>query len=1470
MATYDFSALSDGQSVSFAPGVDVLRFDQSLISAADIRITASGTGTRVEVVSGQFAGKDVLLLNTAPLQLYSGNVTFANGSRLLAGDNSASQNDNAANALAGTVGSDVFYGFGGNDTMSGGDGADVFVIASASAPSYGDDSVNGGGGRDIVDFSGAQSAVTGSVARLTGGGLNGAGSVSMGGVDGIIGGAFNDNLRGNGGSNQLFDGGGGSDTLDGGFGTGDTLIGGTGDDTYIVHGTEILIEAGGIDTVVSDGSWTLADGFENLTLAGSGSTSAFGNSAANVITGNAAGNIIEGGPGNDRLTGGAGPDLFSFKLPGAAHADRITDFASGSDKLMLDAGFMSALGAGGNFTAGDPRFHAAAGATSGQDADDRIVYDTSTGNVFYDADGSGPGAAQLIATLDAPARTLVATDITVIGAPPPPPPSGQGTPGNDTLTGTAGSDTLDGLGGNDLISGLGAADSLIGGAGNDTLDGGAGVDTLDGGVGDDTYFTEGAFGSFDDVLRDSAGADTLILNLRGGEVFLPQDFENLTVRGSARPVFGDVAAGNASNNVIRNELQADGLFLDGGGGDDTLIGGGFSDLFSFSGSAAGYGNDVVDGGGGIDTIFVGDASAAVVDGRLGIVTGGGAGGSGSVSFSNIEVVQGGFGNDRLIASDAGMILLGNSGNDTLEGGAGNDDLRDDQDIAATEPVNTRTGDDLLSGGAGNDRLIVSRGNDTAQGGAGNDVILIQAQSDTRSYGTDFIDGGDGIDTVEILAYSDVTVDLAAGTLTGGDDFGLDGRATLTAIENFTMGVQGGRVLNADIRGSSGANLLIGSAGIDSLNGRAGNDTLQGGGGADSFIFDQAPGAANADVVLFFSTASDTLELDATVMSALGASGRFTPGDGRFHAAAGATTGVDADDRVIYNTTTGELFYDADGSGPGAAQLIATLQGAPTLVASDITVIGQGAPVSTQPTEGDDSLTGTQGNDTIDGRGGNDTLRGLGGADVLIGGLGNDVFEGGAGNDTMSGGDGADRFVMMPAGVSSYGSDSINGGSGRDVVDFSGAQSAVTGSLVGLTGGGANGAGSVAMSAVDGIIGGAFNDNLRGNGGSNQLLDGGGGNDTLDGGFGTGDTLIGGVGADTFIVRGGEALVDGGSDFGFSPDLLDYSLASAQTPLVVDLAAGTASGGGAIGAPATALVSIERVTGSMGNDRLMGNDGDFAEDTLRGGPGNDTIDGRGGSDRIEGGPGNDSLIGGDSFDIPWLDQPLPAEMIDGGAGNDTMSGGGGSDGFILAGDYGVDVIDGGAGLDLIFGGGSSGLVLDLAAGTVSGSGTGQASLVNVEGAMGTEFGDRMLGNAADNLLWAHGGNDSLSGAGGNDSLLGEAGNDTLTGGAGADEFFLSTRAADADLLTDFSTGTDTLVLSGFLEGVGDFGDFAAQDPRFHAAPGASTAQDASDRVIYNSTTGQLFYDPDGTGAAPASLIATLQGAPQVAATDFTVF
>src|SRR5262249_36230691 len=131
-------------------------------------------------------------------------------------------------------------------------------------------------------------------------------------------------------------------------------------------------------------------------------------------------------------------------------------------------------------------------------------------------------------------------------------------------------------------------------------------------------------------------------------------------------------------------------------------------------------------------------------------------------------------------------------------------------------------------------------------------------------------------------------------------------------------------------------VMSGGAGNDTLISGRGADLLSGNAGADTFVFDKPLG--NSDSITDFAAGQDTIQLDALVMSALGASGRMAAGDGRFYAADFANSGHDADDRIIYNTSNGALWYDADGNGSGAAQRIATLQNFAGLTAADIVIV----------------------------------------------------------------------------------------------------------------------------------------------------------------------------------------------------------------------------------------------------------------------------------------------------------------------------------------------------------------------------------------------------------------------------------------------------------------------------------------------------------------------------------------------------
>ena len=135
-------------------------------------------------------------------------------------------------------------------------------------------------------------------------------------------------------------------------------------------------------------------------------------------------------------------------------------------------------------------------------------------------------------------------------------------------------------------------------------------------------------------------------------------------------------------------------------------------------------------------------------------------------------------------------------------------------------------------------------------------------------------------------------------------------------------------------GGSGDDTLKGGRGRDTLSGGAGSDILTGGKGKDVFVFDAAPGADNVDTITDFGKGKDRIQLSGSIFTArsggaLSAAAFCANATGKAESAA---------HRIIYNTASGALLYDADGSGAGGAVQIATLNGKPKVTASDFFVV----------------------------------------------------------------------------------------------------------------------------------------------------------------------------------------------------------------------------------------------------------------------------------------------------------------------------------------------------------------------------------------------------------------------------------------------------------------------------------------------------------------------------------------------------
>src|SRR5207237_2378031 len=134
-------------------------------------------------------------------------------------------------------------------------------------------------------------------------------------------------------------------------------------------------------------------------------------------------------------------------------------------------------------------------------------------------------------------------------------------------------------------------------------------------------------------------------------------------------------------------------------------------------------------------------------------------------------------------------------------------------------------------------------------------------------------------------------------------------------------------------------------------------------------------------------------------------------------------------------STGNLYHDPDGYGARTAGLIATLQGAPTIVATDLAVDASYQGVVLNGTAGNDSIVGSAGSDILSGLDGNDTLNGgASGMDTFYGGAGDDSIVGVQGSSWFFGQDGDDTIVGVAGSDTSYEGQASGTGPGNDILD----------------------------------------------------------------------------------------------------------------------------------------------------------------------------------------------------------------------------------------------------------------------------------------------------------------------------------------------------------------------------------------------------------------------------------------------------
>ena len=414
--------------------------------------------------------------------------------------------------------------------------------------------------------------------------------------------------------------------------------------------------------------------------------------------------------------------------------------------------------------------------------------------------------------------------------------------------------------------------------------------------------------------------------------------------------------------------------------------------------------------------------------------------------------------------------------------------------------------------------------------------------------------------------------------------------------------------------------------------------------------------------------------------------------------------------------------------------------------------------------------------------------------------------------------------------------------------------------------------SLRLSGSDDIEGNEGGDSLNGYGG-NDLIRGLGGNDFLNGGDGN-DTIIGGPGSDRLHGGNGSDVLEGGSGIdylngGAGVDTATY--AGGLVGVTINLGMGAGSGGDAQN---DQLISIENVTGSAVADNLTGDgfnnilDGSFGADVMAGDGGNDTyIVDDAGDQTIE-------LIGGGTDTVrSWMSWTLAdnVERLQLLAGANNSATGNSLDNELF-GNRGNNVLNGRAGADRMegFAGNDSYFVDNAGDQAIEAVGGGIDTVrawttwtlgANLERLvlLGTTQSLNGAGNSLDNEIFGNAGNNRLAGW---------AGNDTVTGGAGLDTFIFNTAlnaATNVDTITDFSVADDTIRLDdAIFTAIGPVGTLAAAAFTIGAA-----ATTAAHRIVYNSETGTLTYDSNGSAAGGATQFAILDTGLALTNADFLI-
>ncbi len=1172
------------------------------------------------------------------------------------------------------------------------------------------------------------------------------------GADWIYGLEGNDSITGLSG-NDTINGGAGDDVIDGGADD-DTITGGAGNDTINGGmGNDSLDGGAGSDTytVQGDGNKTITEDDSN---AGDIDVLQLPQLAPNQVsaTSHVAGDNIV-------LRFGAGPTSGTITLPNTNDinsARNVEQIAFGDGTVWDHATLLSHTVTD---TQVDRYFQAVAGtqATPYQTALDRHVFTRAAGDAFYGDDVLSGSDAQ---------DTL------------------YGAYGDDVVSGGLNDDKLYGGAGDDVLDGGAGNDTLEGGSGADMLDGGAGNDTLKGGSGDDALSGGGGLNS----LHGGDGNDSYRFSLGDGRVTI---FDTTDTSVDHLAIIGFDDAGRA---IRAHETGAPNRMVFGAGiTPGTIVWNGFGfdvgaqgDSFELATTAG--------SGPAVDRFEFADGT--VLD---------------YTQLRNWHVPPppppGGTVN-VIDGTDGADVLVSTASNETLRGGAGDDNYRFEsefaQDIIEENAANGEANTIRFGPGIAPADIAVSRDH--------TDVVLTVGGGPDRITIRNF-DGG-AVDAIASVVFDD-------GTTWSGAT--LAALATSASAGDIVVGTAGDDALaggsrNDRLLGHGGNDVLAGNAGDDVLDGGAGDDVLEGGVGGDTYVFDRGDGN---DVINEYGAAFgdiDTIRLGAGVLPSdvwlirnssdltigIADTGEQLTVEGYFLDASAAIERIVFGDGTVWDA--GAILANAADTGGQSGEFIYGTEGDDYLSDS----------------AGGNALFGGDGNDTLDAAGGNDTLSGDAGDDALYGRSGADVLTGGDGNDTLYGGQGAD---VLDGGA---GDDQLAGGTGGDTYVFNDTGAGLGYDIIVEN--------DPARENVDVVQFGSgispFQIDVQRFGGHLLLAYGGGSQVLINDYFDKAGARV-----EQFAFEDGTVwnTADIYTRLGFTPPA-DDEPGSPSVTLGDDVITGAAA--------------ADTLYGLGGNDSIDGLEGD---DVLFGDRGNDTLRGGDGYDRLDGGVGNDVLDGGAGDDL-----------LEGGVGDDTYQFGIG-DGSDTVRDYDTDpaAIDtlrfatGIAPSDVTVSAGPEGQTITLTA-------TGESVAIGnnrLTGAVEVEqlvFDDgtvwdaaaidaqvayasadaqanRLFGTAGDDSIDAEGGDDTVYGGAGGDTLRGSEGNDQLLGGDGGDALF-----GDAgDDVLDGGAGDDMLAGGGGNDSLR--GGAGANRYRFAAGDGQDTVFPTSGSDVLEFAAGIAAAD-----------------------------